>query len=137
MAHKARKFFRPFFCHFYSRPPFFLPGLLFRPFSTWSPRVPRRIKREIFFGPFSAIFSWPPFFYLVSFLGHFLPGHLRDHGARHAKIHFLPNNRGELFSTIFGHFRPFSAITCLATLLSITRNTRNSMAANFGQFLQC
>ena len=38
-----------------------------------------RIKRENFFGPFSAIFySWPPFFYLASF---FIPGHLRDHGA--------------------------------------------------------
>ena len=42
MAHKARKFFRTFFCHFYSR---------------------------------------PPFFYLVSFLGHFLPGNLDGHGA--------------------------------------------------------
>ena len=43
MAHKARKFFRPFFCHF-------IPGLLFRPFPTWSPRVPWRIKRENLFG---------------------------------------------------------------------------------------
>ena len=28
------------------------------------------------------------------------------------KHHFLPNNRGELFSTIFGYFRPFSTIFC-------------------------
>ena len=38
-----------------------------------------------------------------------LPGYLDDHDVKRAKIHFLPNNRGELFSTIF---RPFSAIFC-------------------------
>ena len=38
--------------------------------------------------------------------------------------HFLP-------------FPPFSAIACLATVLSITRNARKPMAANFGKFLQC
>ena len=79
MAHKARKFFRSFFCHFYSWPPFFnlasffLPGLLFRPFSTWSPRVPWRIKREKFFGPFSAIFFLASFFYLASFFSTWSP----------------------------------------------------------------
>ena len=83
MAHKARKFFRPFFCHFYSRPPFFNLATLmamahkarkiFRtffchfyswppfstwlPISTWSPRVPWRIKRENLFGPFLPMWS--------------------------------------------------------------------------------
>ena len=28
------------------------------------------------------------------------------------KIHFLPNNRGSPFSTIFDHFLPFPAISC-------------------------
>ena len=50
-----------------------------------------------------------------------LPGHLDDHDVKHAEI----------------HFRPFSAIACLATVLSITRNARKPMTANFGQFLQC
>ena len=38
---------------------------------------------------------------------HYLPGYLIVHNKKRAKIHFLPNNRGELFSTIFCHFRPF------------------------------
>ena len=50
-----------------------------------------RIKRENFFGPFSAIFflasffsTWPPFFYLAAYFylaSFFLPGHLEYHGA--------------------------------------------------------
>ena len=46
------------------------------------------------------------------------------------KIHFLPNNRGELFSTIFCHF-----CYCLPGYLDdhYVKNTRNSMAANFGK----
>ena len=49
-----------------------------------------------------------------------LPGYLDDHGVKHAEIHFLPNNRGNPFSTIFCHFPPFSAIACLVTSMATT-----------------
>ena len=81
--------------------------------------------------PFSAIFGH---------FGHGLPGYLDDHDEKHAEIHFLPFLAKVVYfnlTSIFCHFLPFPAITCLATLLSITRNARKSMAANFGQFLQC
>ena len=60
-----------------------------------------------------------------------LPGHLDDHDVKHAKIHFLPNNRGELFSTIFCHFQPFSAIACPATSMITAQNTRKSIFDHF------
>ena len=91
--------------------------------------------RETRRNQFSTIFHhFPPF---SAIFYHCLPGHLDDHGAKSAKIHFLSFSRGNQFSVIFGLFLPFSAIACLVTSMAITRNARKPMAANFGKFLQC
>ena len=61
------------------------------PFSAIFPR------KSIFdhFQPFSTIFD------------HCLPGYLDYRDVKRAKIHFLPNNRGNPFSAIFNHFCHF------------------------------
>ena len=104
-----------------------------------------QITAATHFLPFSTIFV---------IFGHGLPGYLDYRDGKHAEIHFLPNNRGNPFSTIltivyrttsmtmtgntrksiFHHFLPLPA---WLPYLSITRNARKPMTANFGQFLQC
>ena len=65
---------------------------------------------------------------------------LRSDGSNYWSSRGMTGNTRKSISyqiTAATHFRPFSAIACLATVLSITRNARKPMAANFGKFLQC
>ena len=91
--------------------------------------------RETRENPFPAIFPRQPFFChfrpFSAIFNHFLPLPARLPRWSRRKT------RGNPFPAIFHHFPPFPAIACLATVLSITRNARKPMTANFGQFLQC
>ena len=75
MAHKARKFFRPFFCHFYSWPPFFylaayfyLTTIVCLPTSETMAHKARKIFRPFFCHFFPGLLFLPGllFFYLVT-----------------------------------------------------------------------
>ena len=52
---------------------------------------------------------------------------------KHAEIHFLPNNRGNPFSAIFNHFRPFSALPTGLPRWPLRETRGNPFPAIFGK----